>query len=51
MYSSDHVVGSAVEKTELGKIADVVDMESGEILYEAIAFGAGGSRDCNSRDQ
>ena len=40
MYSTDHVVVSAAEKTELGKVADVVDMESGEILYEALAFGA-----------
>ncbi len=40
MYSTDHVVVSAAEKSELGKVADVVDMESGEILYEAMAFGA-----------
>jgi adenosylhomocysteine nucleosidase len=40
MYSTDHVVGSTAEKTELGKVADVVEMESGEILHEALAFGA-----------
>ncbi len=40
MYSTDHVVISAIEKNELGKVADVVDMESGDILYEAAAFGA-----------
>jgi adenosylhomocysteine nucleosidase len=40
MYSTDHVVGSIAEKNELGKLADVVDMESGDILYEAMAFGA-----------
>lgn len=38
MYSADRVIGGAAEKNELGKIADVVDMESGDILYEARAF-------------
>ncbi len=40
MYSADHVIVSAAEKNTLGKVADVVDMESGDILYEAAAFGA-----------
>jgi adenosylhomocysteine nucleosidase len=39
-YSVDHVVSSAAEKQELGKTADAVEMESGEILSEAAAFGA-----------
>jgi adenosylhomocysteine nucleosidase len=39
-YSSDRVVGLASEKRELGKVADAVEMESGEVLYEASAFGA-----------
>lgn len=39
MYSVDRVIVDANEKNELGKIADVVDMESGDILYEARAFG------------
>jgi nucleoside phosphorylase len=39
-YSSDRVVGLASEKRELGKLADAVEMESGEVLYEASAFGA-----------
>jgi adenosylhomocysteine nucleosidase len=39
-YSADHVVVSAKEKQELGKISDVVEMESGGVLYEATAFGA-----------
>ncbi|HXM97936.1 MAG TPA: hypothetical protein VN982_05620 [Candidatus Dormibacteraeota bacterium] len=39
-YSADHVVLSAVEKRELAKTADAVEMESGEILSEAAAFGA-----------
>ena len=40
MYSTDHIVINAAEKNELGQIADAVDMESGDILYEATAFGA-----------
>jgi nucleoside phosphorylase len=39
MYSADRVVVSAAEKNELGKFADVVDMESNNILFEAQAFG------------
>lgn len=39
-YTADHVVSSASEKQQLGKMADAVEMESGEVLYEAAAFGA-----------
>jgi nucleoside phosphorylase len=39
-YSADRVISSASEKRELGKMADAVEMESGEVLYEASAFGA-----------
>ncbi len=39
-YSADRVIGSASQKQELGRIADAVEMESGEVLYEASAFGA-----------
>jgi adenosylhomocysteine nucleosidase len=39
-YSADHVIGSAAEKRGLGGGADAVEMESGEVLYEASAFGA-----------
>lgn len=39
-YSVDHIVQGAAEKRELGKAADAVEMESGEILSEATAFGA-----------
>ena len=41
-YSTDHVVLRADEKRELGLRADAVEMESGDILYEAAAFGAKG---------
>lgn len=41
-YSADHVIRFASEKQELGKLADAVEMESGEVLYEAAAFGAKG---------
>jgi adenosylhomocysteine nucleosidase len=41
-YTADHVIGLASEKLELGKVADAVEMESGEVLYEAAAFGAKG---------
>jgi adenosylhomocysteine nucleosidase len=41
-YSSESVIGLASEKKELGKLADAVEMESGEVLYEAAAFGAKG---------
>jgi nucleoside phosphorylase len=40
VYSVDRVIVDANEKSELGRIADVVDMESGDVLYEARAFGA-----------
>jgi adenosylhomocysteine nucleosidase len=39
-YSADRVIGLARDKRELGKVADAVEMESGEVLYEASAFGA-----------
>jgi adenosylhomocysteine nucleosidase len=39
-YSADHVVVSADEKRELGKSFEAVEMESGDVLYEAAAFGA-----------
>lgn len=39
-YTAESVIGSAAEKRELGKVADAVEMESGEVLYEASAFGA-----------
>jgi adenosylhomocysteine nucleosidase len=39
-YSADRVISSASEKRELGRMADAVEMESGEVLYEASAFGA-----------
>lgn len=41
-YSADRVIGLASDKRELGKLADAVEMESGEVLYEAAAFGAKG---------
>jgi adenosylhomocysteine nucleosidase len=34
------VIGSASEKNELRNVADAVEMESGEVLYEASVFGA-----------
>lgn len=40
LYSADRVVVLSSDKRELGKIADAVDMESGDILYEAWTFGA-----------
>ena len=39
MHSVDHVVVSAAGKKDLAKAADVVDMESCDILFEARAFG------------
>jgi nucleoside phosphorylase len=39
-YSADRVIGWASEKRELGKVADAVEMEGGEVMYEARAFGA-----------
>jgi nucleoside phosphorylase len=38
-YSAENVILSALEKCELGKCADAVEMESGQVLYEAVAFG------------
>jgi adenosylhomocysteine nucleosidase len=39
-YSADRVIGSASEKRELGRVADAVEMESGEVLYETGVLGA-----------
>jgi nucleoside phosphorylase len=39
-YTADRVIARAEEKGSLGAIADAVEMESGEILLEAAAFGA-----------
>ena len=39
-YTADRVISRAEEKNSLGAIADAVEMESGEILLEATAFGA-----------
>jgi len=39
-YSAEKVVTSAVEKRDLGRTADAVEMESGEVLYEAAELGA-----------
>lgn len=39
-YTADRVIGLASEKRELGKVADAVEMESGQVLAEAGAFGA-----------
>jgi adenosylhomocysteine nucleosidase len=39
-YTADHVVVAATEKKELGKVSDVVEMESGEVLHEAAGLGA-----------
>lgn len=41
-YSAERVIRLASEKQELGKVADAVEMESGEVLYEAAVFGAKG---------
>jgi adenosylhomocysteine nucleosidase len=41
-YTADHVVIGPREKKDLGVGADAVEMESGEILYEAGAFGVKG---------
>ena len=41
-HSADHVVVRAEEKCRLGLKADAVEMESGDVLYEAAAFGAKG---------
>jgi adenosylhomocysteine nucleosidase len=39
-YSVDRVLVRSSEKAELGAKADAVEMESGDIMLEAIAFGA-----------
>lgn len=39
-YTADRVIVKAEDKQKLGAFADAVEMESGEILYEAAAFGA-----------
>jgi len=39
-YTSDRVILESREKRKLGAFADAVEMESGEILFEAAAFGA-----------
>jgi adenosylhomocysteine nucleosidase len=39
-YTADRVISRANEKRNLGAVADAVEMESGEILFEAAAFGA-----------
>jgi nucleoside phosphorylase len=39
-YTADRVIIQAKEKKNLGAVADAVEMESGEILFEAAAFGA-----------
>ena len=41
-HTADHVVIDSAEKKTLGIDADAVEMESGEILYEAGAFGVKG---------
>lgn len=41
-YTSERIVALASEKRELGKLADAVEMESGEILHEVGGFGAKG---------
>jgi adenosylhomocysteine nucleosidase len=39
-YSVDRVLVRSTEKLELGEKADAVEMESGDIMLEAVAFGA-----------
>ena len=39
-HTADRVLTRAEEKRELGSKADAVEMESGDILLEAVAFGA-----------
>jgi adenosylhomocysteine nucleosidase len=39
-YSVDRVLVRSSEKSELGDKADAVEMESGDIMLEAVAFGA-----------
>ena len=39
-YSVDRVLAGSSEKSELGAKADAVEMESGDIMLEAVAFGA-----------
>jgi hypothetical protein len=39
-YSIDRVLVRSTEKRDLAALADAVEMESGDILLEAVAFGA-----------
>lgn len=39
-YSVDRVLGRSSEKSKLGAKADAVEMESADIMLEAVAFGA-----------
>jgi adenosylhomocysteine nucleosidase len=39
-YSVDRVLVRSIDKRELGAKADAVEMESGDIMLEAVAFGA-----------
>ncbi|HUI75808.1 MAG TPA: hypothetical protein VLX32_12735 [Candidatus Acidoferrum sp.] len=39
-YTADRVILDSKEKRKLGAVSDAVEMESGEILLEAAAFGA-----------
>jgi adenosylhomocysteine nucleosidase len=39
-YTTDRVLVRSEDKRELGRKADAVEMESGDILLEAVAFGA-----------
>jgi adenosylhomocysteine nucleosidase len=39
-YSADRVIVRVDEKADLGKKMDAVEMETGDILLEAVAFGA-----------
>jgi adenosylhomocysteine nucleosidase len=39
-YSVDRILVRSMEKSELGAKADAVEMESGDIMLEAVAFGA-----------
>ena len=39
-YGVDHVLVRSSEKCDLGAKADAVEMESGDVMLEAIAFGA-----------
>lgn len=39
-FSADRVIGQAAEKHVLGRVADAVEMESEEVLFETSAFSA-----------